>query len=82
MKQQVGKWGNSLAVRLPAECTKALGLREGDTVELELMPGGEIRLVPTRVLDRAAFVARLDKLHAKLPRTTTTVEAMREQERY
>ena len=82
MKQQVGKWGNSLAVRLPAECTKALGLREGDTVELEVTPAGQLTLIPSRTLDRAAFVARLDKLHARLPQTTTTVEEMRAQERY
>jgi antitoxin MazE len=27
---QVSKWGNSLAVRLPAAVVEALGLKEGD----------------------------------------------------
>lgn len=31
---QVAKWGNSLAVRLPAELVRELGLKEGDRIEL------------------------------------------------
>lgn len=31
---QVAKWGNSLAVRLPASVVEALGLREGDNIEI------------------------------------------------
>ncbi|HTJ58712.1 MAG TPA: AbrB/MazE/SpoVT family DNA-binding domain-containing protein [Devosiaceae bacterium] len=31
---QVSKWGNSLAVRLPAAVVEALGLKEGDEIEL------------------------------------------------
>lgn len=31
---QVAKWGNSLAVRLPASLARELGLKEGDRVEL------------------------------------------------
>jgi antitoxin MazE len=31
---RVSKWGKSLAVRLPASVVKALGLKEGDEVEL------------------------------------------------
>ncbi|MFQ5564126.1 MAG: AbrB/MazE/SpoVT family DNA-binding domain-containing protein [Parvularculaceae bacterium] len=30
---QVSKWGNSLAVRLPAALVKKLGLKEGDRIE-------------------------------------------------
>ena len=37
---QVAKWGNSLAVRLPAELVRALGLREGDEVSLRAEAGG------------------------------------------
>jgi antitoxin MazE len=33
---QVGKWGNSLAVRLPASVVEALGLKEGDEIEIEI----------------------------------------------
>lgn len=31
---QVAKWGNSLAVRLPAELVRQLGLKEGDQIDL------------------------------------------------
>lgn len=37
---QVAKWGNSLAVRLPAELVRELGLREGDEVILRAEDGG------------------------------------------
>lgn len=37
---QVAKWGNSLAVRLPAELVRELGLREGDEVSLHAEAGG------------------------------------------
>ncbi len=32
---RVSKWGNSLAVRLPAEVVEALGLKEGDEVDFK-----------------------------------------------
>jgi antitoxin MazE len=31
---QVSKWGNSLAVRLPAVVVDTLGLKEGDNIEI------------------------------------------------
>lgn len=31
---QIAKWGNSLAVRLPASVVEALELREGDDIEI------------------------------------------------
>ncbi len=31
---QVAKWGNSLAVRLPAKLVSELGLSEGDEIEI------------------------------------------------
>jgi antitoxin MazE len=33
---QIAKWGNSLAVRLPAVVVEALGLKEGDEVEIHV----------------------------------------------
>jgi antitoxin MazE len=40
---KVCKWGNSLAVRLPAAIVEILGLKEGDDIE--------IRVAGTRTLD-------------------------------
>lgn len=42
---QVARWGNSLAVRLPASVVEALGLKEGDAIE--------IRVAGERVFDVA-----------------------------
>jgi antitoxin MazE len=33
---QVSKWGNSLAVRLPAALVERLGLQEGDEIAIEV----------------------------------------------
>ena len=33
---QVAKWGNSLAVRLPAALVEALQLKEGDDIEIHV----------------------------------------------
>lgn len=33
-KMQIAKWGNSLAVRLPAELVREMGLKEGDQIDL------------------------------------------------
>ena len=33
---QVARWGNSLAVRLPAAVVDALGLKEGDDIQINL----------------------------------------------
>ena len=34
---QVAKWGNSLAIRLPAAVVAALQLKEGDEIELHVV---------------------------------------------
>ena len=33
---QVSKWGNSLAIRLPAAVVQALNLKEGDEIEINV----------------------------------------------
>jgi antitoxin MazE len=82
MKLQLARWGNSLAVRLPVECARAAGLREGDTVEAEVTPAGEIKLTPTSPFNKVAFIKRLRNLRASMPMTTATVENMRREDRY
>lgn len=82
MRLQVSRWGNSLAVRLPVECTRATGLKEGDSVEASISSAGEITLAPERAFDKAAFLARITKLHASMPMTSPVVETMRQEARY
>jgi antitoxin component of MazEF toxin-antitoxin module len=38
---RVAKWGNSLALRIPAEVVRRLGLHEGATVEAQITVDGK-----------------------------------------
>ena len=40
MNTQVGKWGNSLAVRIPAAFAKELNLEDGVELEMTRVEGG------------------------------------------
>jgi predicted nucleic acid-binding protein/bifunctional DNA-binding transcriptional regulator/antitoxin component of YhaV-PrlF toxin-antitoxin module len=62
---QVGKWGNSLAVRLPAAVVEILGLKEGDEIEIEV--AGDRTLRVGRDPKREEALARLRALAWKLP---------------
>jgi antitoxin MazE len=53
---KVAKWGNSLAVRLPAGLVEALELKEGDDVEIDI--AGRRQLDFRRKPDRQALLAR------------------------
>jgi antitoxin MazE len=52
---QVAKWGNSLAIRIPASVVETLGLKPGDEVEVKLAGRHEFRvqrkLTPQEALD-------------------------------
>lgn len=82
MRLQLAKWGNSLAVRLPKECTRAAGLHEGDRIEAIIAQEGTITLVPDKVFKKAAFLTRLAKLQASMRMTKPVVERMRREARY
>jgi antitoxin MazE len=82
MKLQVAKWGNSLAVRLPVEYVRAAGLQDGDSIEADVTPTGGISLIAARPFDKAAFLARIKRLHTKMPATEAVVEWMRREARY
>lgn len=78
----VAKWGNSLAVRLPAEYVQAAGLCEGDSVQVLVGRTGEITLIPGRPFAKAGFLARLRRLRGRMPMTRPVVERMRREARY
>jgi antitoxin MazE len=61
---QVAKWGNSLAVRLPAKLVAELGLAEGD--EIEIVKASRERLEIERKRKRQAAIEDLRKLRDKL----------------
>jgi antitoxin MazE len=50
---QVSKWGNSLAIRLPAAVVEALGLKEGDEIEISIAGKREFKVDRDRGRERA-----------------------------
>jgi antitoxin MazE len=62
---QVSKWGNSLAIRLPASVVKALELKEGDEVEVHVVGERAFGIDRDRSRDRA--MARIRAFRKKLP---------------
>ena len=68
---KVAKWGNSLAVRLPRSHVEALGLREGD--EVEIPPEAIRKVASNEDARRAAFLCRLESSAARaLPASSST----------
>lgn len=61
----VKKWGNSLAVRLPAAVVELLGLQEGDDIEIRV--AGMRTLDVARKPDREELAKRLRKFRGRLP---------------
>jgi antitoxin MazE len=55
---QVSKWGNSLAVRLPAAVVEALGLKEGDEIEISIAGKHDFRVAKDRSRERALETLR------------------------
>jgi antitoxin MazE len=60
---KVAKWGDSLAVRLPAAVVRALRLKEGDEIEIRIAGGREFGVArkPSRqdLNDLRAYRGRL-----------------------
>ena len=62
---QVAKWGNSLAVRLPAAVVEALRLKEGDEIEIQVA-GARAFEIKKRPSARE-LLAQLRKFRGRLP---------------
>ena len=63
---QVAKWGNSLAVRLPAAVVEALRLKEGDEIEIHVAGSREFGVA--RRPGRQDLLKRLRAYRGRLPR--------------
>jgi antitoxin MazE len=62
---QVAKWGNSLAIRLPAAVVAALELKEGDEIEIHVADEREFAIA--RKPGRAELLKRLRAFRGHLP---------------
>ena len=61
---QVAKWGNSLAIRLPAAVVEILGLKEGDQVDVRV--AGQAFEVERKASNQEVL-ARLRQYRGTLP---------------
>ena len=62
---QVAKWGNSLAVRIPAVVVEALKLKEGDEIEIHVAGAREFAVA--RKPGREELLTRLRAFRGRLP---------------
>ena len=77
----IAKWGRSLALRIPANFAREIGLREGSQVQVNLTvdAGMSIRTVKW---DRRAFAQELEMMRDTMPPTETVTEELRRGARY
>ena len=66
---QVARWGNSLAIRLPSAVVEALGLKEGDQIEIRI--AGDREFEVSRDQSKQKALERLRRLRRPLPRGFT-----------
>ena len=63
---QVSRWGNSLAVRLPAAVVEALKLHEGDDIEIHII--GTRTFEVSKSASNAELLAQLRKFRGRMPK--------------
>jgi antitoxin MazE len=62
---QVAKWGNSLAVRLPASVVEALDLKPGDNIDIHV--SGARSFAIKKAPGARDLLARIRKYRGRLP---------------
>ena len=64
---QVKKWGNSLAVRLPKDISKALSVQDNSFLELELVENG-LLLKPKKSSELDKLISQINpqNLHSEI----------------
>ena len=63
---KVAKWGNSLAIRLPAAVVDIMGLKEGDEIDVRVVGTGGIEIERSKGLEE--MLARLRKYRGIVPK--------------
>ena len=66
MPIQLCKWGNSLAIRLPAALIRQTGWQVNDQVEARLTPAGELVLTPVQSVTPTSVRAGLGRLAGRI----------------
>jgi antitoxin MazE len=86
MRTKLAQWGNSLAVRIPADAARSLNLQPGMEVECAVTADGRLELIPGDGEARARWLenhfARVNRRLADAPETTPTSVLLGEDARY
>lgn len=81
MNIQISKWGNSLALRIPAEIVKQIHLKEGDKVEATLSMNGTLIIKPQK-LDRKTLAKMARELRDSMKMGKSVMDEVRSEARY
>jgi antitoxin MazE len=81
MNIQISKWGNSLAMRIPAEVVKQIHLKEGDKVEATLSMNGTLIIKPQK-LDRKTLAKMARELRDSMNMGKSVMDEVRSEARY
>jgi antitoxin MazE len=81
MDIQLSKWGNSLAVRIPAEFVRSAGLKEGDALRVTLSGDGGLNRRPGN-FDRKRFALELAESRKTLKVTKSVLDELRRGDRF
>jgi antitoxin component of MazEF toxin-antitoxin module len=83
MELQVGRWGNSLALLLPADLARQLHITEGALLDVSVEPTGVVALKPARAkFDKAAYMREVRALTEVKPIAQLVIREMRDDARY
>lgn len=81
MELRIAKWGNSLALRIPSDAVRQLGLREGSTVNAQLTVDGTLSIRPAK-WDRKAFAQELADAQNEMSMSESVMDKVRSEARY
>ena len=81
MKIQISKWGNSLALRIPAAIIKEIKLKEGDRVDVTLSKDGSL-IIRTKKLSRKEISEKIRAFRATLKMGKSVMDEVRSGSRY
>ena len=76
MDLQVAKWGNSLALRIPAEYVRQMGLSEGEHVYANITPDGTL-IIRHEPFDRKKASLELRQLREAMQQGQSVIDELR-----
>lgn len=82
MNLQIAKWGNSLAVRIPVDYVRQIGIKEGDQLLAQVGVDGALNLRLPAQWSRKVFAQELARDAKTLPMGTSVMEQLRQEARY